>query len=317
MRAENPSNLPGWVPTFSRLAGLVWSARIALAAGGRPDAALYFNGGLGDDIMCSAIARELRRRGTAKIWQLTPFADLFAGHPDLIPVPADFRLRRLCGMLGVPFFELQYPDHPPRHLIAVMCAASGISGDIELRPYVSVTDEEQRGGKRVPRRQIVVQTSSLGARFPFRNKQWPAERFQTVVDALIGEFDIVQLGAPTDPGLRGVLDLRGKTTIRETAAILAASELFLGLVSGLMHLARAVECRSVIVYGGREHPTQSGYAANENLYWTGSCAPCWQRDDCDYDRICMQEILPDAVIDAVHRQAARHGEPLAIDRATI
>ena len=62
----------------------------------------------------------------------------------------------------------------------------------------------------------------------------------------------------------------------------------LDLSAGVMHLARAVDCRSVIIYGGREHPSQSGYSANENLYWSGACAPCWLRNDCNYGRICMQ-----------------------------
>src|SRR5205823_6495421 len=153
-------------------------------------------------------------------------------------------------------------------------------------PYVVLSESEKRTGKIAHRPQIAMQSSSLSARFPMRNKQWPAERFQTVADALKDEFDLVQVGASSDPPLTGALDLRG-TSVRQLAAILSASRLFIGLAGGLTHLARAVECRSVIVYGGREHPSQSGYSANENLYWSGPCAPCWQRNDCSYDRVCM------------------------------
>jgi hypothetical protein len=317
MNAEIPSNLPGWVPTPSRLAGLLWSAKLAVAAGGFPDIGLFFNGGLGDDIMCSAVARELRRRGTRKIWQFTTFPEIFDHNPDVIAMPADFRLRRLCRLFGVPCLELEYPHPPPAHLIATLCAAAGIRGEIELRPGFVLTEAEKSAGRVTGRPQITIQTSSLSARFPMLNKQWPAERFQRVADGLAAEFDLVQLGAPSDFEVCGALDLRGKTKVRETASILSASRLFIGLVGGLMHLARAVECRSVIIYGGREHPSQSGYSANENLYWDGACAPCWQRNDCDFDRICMAEIRPDAVIAAVGRQAERYGTPLAIDRATL
>ena len=136
-----------------------------------------------------------------------------------------------------------------------MCALAGVRGEVELRPNVMLTAAEKGGGKVTGRRQVAIQTSSLGARFPMLNKQWPAERFQTVADGLADQFDLVQVGAPSDSELRGVIDLRGKTTTRETAAILSASHLFVGLVGGLMHMARAVECRSVIIYGGgREHP---------------------------------------------------------------
>jgi hypothetical protein len=317
MNTQQRSNLPSWVPTLTRLSGLVWSSKIALSAGGLPSIGLYFNGGLGDDVMCSAVARELKKRGTKTIWQLTSFPEVFVGNGDVVAVPADFRLLRLCRLFGIPCVELEYPSPPPRHLIATICAEAGIRGEVELRPYVVLSEAEKRAGKVVPRPQIAIQTSSLAARFPMLNKLWPHERFQLVTNALKDEFDFVQLGAPSDPELHGALDLRGKTTVRESAAILSASRLFVGLVSGLMHLARAVECRSVIVYGGREHPSQSGYSANENVHWSGPCAPCWQRNACDYERMCMSEISPEQVIAAVRRQAGRYGTPLTVERASI
>jgi hypothetical protein len=317
MNIRPRAGIPSWVPTPSRLAGLAWSARVALAVGGLPNIALYFNGGLGDHIMCSAVARELRKRGTKTVWQLTSFAELFTGNSDVVAVPADFRLHRLCALFGIRCIDLEYPSPPPTHLIAEMCAKAGVRGVVDLCPRVMLTDAERGAGKVVPRSQIVIQTSSLAARYPMRNKQWPHERFQLVVDVLKTEFDLVQLGDASDPTLRDVLDLRGKTTVRQSAAILSQSRVFIGLVSGLMHLARAAECRSVIVYGGREHPSQSGYSANENIHWNGPCAPCWLRNDCDFDRRCMSEILPEHVIAAARRQVDLFGTPLVVDQAEI
>jgi hypothetical protein len=317
MTIDRSSRLPSWIPTFGRVSGLIWSAKTAIAAGGLPDIGLFFNGGVGDDLMCSAVARELRKRGTKTVWQLTAHAELFTGNDDVVAVPADFRLRRLCGFFRVPCIELEYPHPPPRHIIATLCEAVGITGDVELRPRIVLSEPERRGGKVTARPQIAIQTASLAARFPMRNKLWPPERFQRVANELSRDFDLVQLGAPSDPMLTHALDLRGKTTLRQAAAILAGSHVFVGLVSGLMHMARAVDCRAVIVYGGREHPSQSGYSANENLYWDGACAPCWLRNDCAYDRVCMSEILPEQVIAAVRRQADRYGTPLAVDRADI
>ena len=68
------------------------------------------------------------------------------------------------------------------------------------------------------------------------------------------EATILQIGHPDDPPLSGVTDLRGQTTTRELASILKNSLLHIGLVSFPMHLARAVDCRAVIVFGGREGP---------------------------------------------------------------
>jgi hypothetical protein len=266
--------------------------------------------------MLTAVARELKKRGERKIWLFTAVPSLFGGNSDFVPVPADFRLHRLCRFFGVRLVQIDYRDNPPAHLIAMMCKKAGLEGEVELRPYLVLSDEARRAGKIASRPQIAIQTSSLAARYPMRNKSWPHERFQVVADALREDFDLIQVGMPSDPLLHGVLDVRGNT-VKETAAILCASRLFIGLATGLMHVARAVDCRSVIVYGGREHPSQSGYSANENLYWGGPCAPCWLRNDCDYDRVCMREILPEQVIAAARRQVVRHGTPLPVDRVTL
>ena len=106
------------------------------------------------------------------------------------------------------------------------------------------------------------------------------------------------------------MDLRGQTSLRETAAILASSQLFVGQVGFLMHLARAVDCRSVIVYGGRETPEQSGYPCNVNLYSPVACSPCWRLNSCPFDRICLDMINADDVIAGVEQQVARAGATL-------
>src|SRR5262249_32322904 len=140
---------------------------------------------------------------------------------------------------------------------------------------------------------------------------------QEVVARLAGRFEIVQLGSPREPLLAGARDLRGRTTIRESAAILAQSRFHLGYAGFLMHLARAVDCRSVIVYGGRERPDQSGYIANEHIFTPLPCSPCWKRYDCDFQHRCMTQISVDDVMAAVDRIMSRRGSPLEVAHETI
>ena len=80
--------------------------------------------------------------------------------------------------------------------------------------------------------------------------------------------------------------------------------MFLGLVGFVMHLARAVECPSVIVYGGREPPELTGYACNTNLDSRPPCSPCWYYSHCEFDRRCLTAIAPAAVVNAVTRLLA-------------
>src|SRR5438067_13839590 len=115
------------IPTPSRITGLLWASKILIKAGRLPDIAISIRGGqggLGDDIMCGIVARELRKRGCRRVWQFTRYGDLFAGNPDLGAVPPDPRVRRLCDLIGIRSVELAYP--PPRrpHIIALMCGSA-------------------------------------------------------------------------------------------------------------------------------------------------------------------------------------------------
>ena len=82
---------------------------------------------------------------------------------------------------------------------------------------------------------------------------------QSVVNALSRNFQVIQLGSSQDVALDKVTQLAGKTTIREAGLFLRQATLFIGLEGALMHLARAVDCPSVIVWGGRLKPSQIGY----------------------------------------------------------
>ena len=160
-------------------------------------------------------------------------------------------------------------------------------------------------------------SSGLDAKHAMRNKNWSLAKYQGVVSALRDRYDFVQVGSRNDPPLDGVLDLRGQTSLRETAAVVPRSLAFVGQVGFLMHLARAVDCRAVIVYGGRETPAQSGYRCNENLYSAVHCSPCWRLNTCPYDRMCLERIEVRHVTDALERQVERTGTALEVDTDTI
>jgi ADP-heptose:LPS heptosyltransferase len=303
-----------------------WSVKTLLTQGLPPEG-YYFFGGIGDVLLCSAVFHELRRRGHSPVRMMSQHNDLFLHNPDVAErLAVEPRLIELGKRLGrrliAPEYALPYiPEEdrhpaPPYPIIARMCETVGITGEVSIRPYMYLTDDEKSAG-RVARRQVAVISSGMSAHHQIANKQWYPERFQAVVDSLADRFDFVQLGHPSDPPLAGALDLRGKTTLRESAAILSQSLAFLGQIGLLMHVARAVDCRSVIVYGGREHPDQSGYISNENLYTPLPCAPCWKLNACDYDHECMRRIQPSDVTAALERTAARYGTALETDTYTV
>lgn len=286
---------------------------------GLPDYVIQYFGGIGDDLLCSTIAHEIRARDSdARIWMLTRFPELFLGNPDIDRVLDSERYWYLwySPTLRSRRLELAYTkekssesrrkeDLPPaEHILAIMCRKARLQGNITLRPYLFLADEERRTSRRA-KMQVVIQCIGAASRSAMVNKLWKVERFQNVVNRLKDRWGpsiaLIQIGASDDPALEGIEDLRGQTSIRESAVLLNASDCFVGTVGFLMHLARSVECRSVIIYGGREHSWQSGYVCNENLDSDVECAPCWKWNDCDYDRKCMDIISVETVVSAVER----------------
>lgn len=294
----------------------LWAA-YTLARYGWPRKFVFYNSGVGDDLLCTTVVRELYKRKSGKVWIGTKYCELFEGNSGATAVPAgDWRFGALASVLGADIRPLWYTQYdpaddrdpePPLHFAAMMCRKAGITGEIAVRPYVYLGQEEIIEGRLVAD-QIAVQSTTRAAATPLQNKEWMPERFQSVVDSLASRFNLVQLGSPTDPKLGNVVDLRGKTTLRQAAAVLSNSRLFVGLAGGLMHLARAVDCPSVIVYGGRERPEISGYICNKNVKSDQPCSPCWQRNRCDYDRVCMTSIDPSMVLEAIHESLAESPE---------
>lgn len=306
---------------ISPFAGVVNRARL-----GFPRHFFQGTGGMGDDLICSCIFRELKKRGSPSIAFATQYPSLFERNHDVNEVISIRNTRSDKWLqLGLPFVRMAYAnynpvtdgDEPPaEHILIKLLRLAGAKGPAELRPYVFLTKEEFAAGK-LADGQVVMQSSGLSGAFAMRNKEWFPHRFQEVCSELRTDVQVIQLGSKDDPKLEGALDLRGKTSLRESAAILANSYVFIGLVGFLMHLARAVDCRSVIVYGGREKPSQTGYVANKNLYTQVKCAPCWLRNPCDYDRKCMDVITSRQVIDAAADQISRYGSLLEIQVAQL
>jgi ADP-heptose:LPS heptosyltransferase len=307
--------------TLSPFAGVFNRIRLGL-----PRYYFHGTGGIGDDLMCTTVFRELKKRSQSRIAMATPHPALFERNSDVDHLihHARPRLDYWLGA-GLPFRRLGYAKYFPEtdgdeplseHVQIKLCRLAGISGPVELRPYLFLAPEEFAAGK-LSGEQVAMQSSGLGATYPMKNKEWYPQRFQEVCSELRRDLQVVQIGAATDPKLEGAIDMRGKTTLRQSAAILANSLAFVGLEGFLMHLARAVDCRSVIIYGGRLKPSQIGYVCNKNLYTQVRCAPCWLRNPCDFDRKCMSMITPEQVVAATAEQIGKFGTLLEVQTANL
>lgn len=302
--------------------------RRALRRAGWPDWVVYFGGqGFGDDLLLTAVLHELRRRDSGRLAVITRLTDLFAHSPDVdVVLHNDWPVLEAQLRRGRPGVHPQYyraseiPDvdgAPPWHIIAEMCHQIGLHGEVTLQPHLYLQPGELADRRRAPsgRPRIAIQSMAQGSLNAAPNKVWTPGRYQEVVDRNRHRFDFVQLGTLHDTPLAGAEDRRGRTTPRESALVLAQCDAAVCYTGFLMHLARAAGTRSVVVFGGREHPAISGYPCNENLFTSLPCSPCWRRQTCVADHACMTAISAADVSAALDRALTRRADPL--ETATV
>ncbi len=267
------------MPTLNGIQCRLWSLR-----GRKPARVCYSNGGIGDELMLTAIAAAARAAGLP-LDIIAAYPALWHGNSDPASLQTGvdrwhYASRR--GWIPTTVVHLGYQTSQPLHIAEQMAQHVGIKLADGWRPVLHTRLATTRDP-----RLIVVQNSCSGARYSATTKEWPQDRWQALVRRLAGEFRIVQIGTTSDPALGSTEDLRGRTTLHEAAGLLSGAGCFLGLESGLMHVAAATRSPAVIIYGGRTRPHETGYQFNWNLTRAPSCAGCSINTGCPHELICL------------------------------
>jgi heptosyltransferase-1 len=135
------------------------------------------------------------------------------------------------------------------------------------------------------------------------NKNWPDESWNELIQLLSGVGTIIEVGAVDETscpsGLVHYIDLRGKTTLQELIACVAAADVLVGPDSGPMHIAAAVGTPAVVILGGYDLRENIAYSGNKILDTRIHCSPCWLRSPCPIEQQCLREVLPKNVEKAV------------------
>lgn len=262
---------------------------------------VYANGGLGDELLLTVVTRAARDAGTP-LHVLSNQPDVWRDNPDPLSVQVGvdrwFYARRR-GWLNTEIVHLAYQSGNGRHVAAQMAERAGIGLPPEWRPILIVRPPPQDH----PRR-LVLQNSCRGARYAAETKEWPQERWHDLARRLGSDFELVQVGTSADPPLPGARDLRARTTLREVAELMMGAAAFVGLESGLMHVAAAVRTPAVIIYGGRTRPAETGYPFHRNLTRSPACAGCGLNTGCPHAVMCM-DIPVEEVEQAVRETSVR------------
>jgi heptosyltransferase-2 len=139
-----------------------------------------------------------------------------------------------------------------------------------------------------------------------RAKRWPAERFAAVADMLAESAgaEIVLVGAGEELNIseevarhmraRPVV-LTGRTDLAQTAGLLRAADLLVTNDTGPAHVAAAVGCPVVVIFGPTNPVTTRPFSASaEVVRRPPDCAPCMLRD-CPIDHRCMTAVTAEEV----------------------
>lgn len=147
-----------------------------------------------------------------------------------------------------------------------------------------------------------------------KERQWDAARFRDVARWLNSKnMDVVIVGGKEDiptsrlisDGLSRVINLAGKTSLYETAKILASSKLLISSDSGIMHLAVAVGTPVVALFGpGIESKWAPRDGVSIVINRRLPCSPCTRYGytiACPRNARCIMEIGVDDVIEAANK----------------
>lgn len=132
-----------------------------------------------------------------------------------------------------------------------------------------------------------------------RNKAWPWERWQDLVDALPRvPFCQLDYGKPM---LRGVQALPSKT-FRQALAHVDRCSVLVTTDGALHHAAAALETDSIVLWGGLASPLNLGYSSQTNLWWGEQ--PCGKAYKCSHCEAAMKAITLDEVLEALNEMCA-------------
>ncbi|HVO93154.1 MAG TPA: glycosyltransferase family 9 protein [Terriglobales bacterium] len=154
----------------------------------------------------------------------------------------------------------------------------------------------------------------VGTRWP--SKQWFPSQMARCVELLRAEYQLgaVLLGSAAERELAAdvvaetqtpVVDLVGRTSLREAVGIIQRAAVAIGPDTGLMHIAAAVKTPVISLWGATS-PNRTGPYGFKDFTIQGEapCVPCYRRR-CSIGRICLRSITTGQIADKVATALSR------------
>ncbi len=201
-------------------------------------------------------------------------------------------------------------------------------GDAPKRFRIPIRDDDRTQAAALLRESGTGDACDYAIVFPaarWETKIWPAERFAEVIDRLAADHGLrtVLAGGHADaPLCRTVaeacragpkpVDLAGRTSLRQAAALIEKARLAITNESGPMHLADVLGCPLVAVLGPTSPDRTGPYLQRDAVVRLDvPCSPCRRKRlaKCPESHVCMNDVHVERVLAAADRKltSAREG----------
>ncbi len=137
-------------------------------------------------------------------------------------------------------------------------------------------------------------------------KHWLASRWSELAQQIMAQrgVPVIMLGGPGDVAAAAdiqaendkIVNLVGKSSLTQTAAIIKQSALLIGVDTGLTHMGIAFNVPTLALFGSTCPYTDTTHENARVLYHKMECSPCRRNPSCEGDFSCMKKITVDEIM---------------------
>jgi len=137
-------------------------------------------------------------------------------------------------------------------------------------------------------------------------KHWVEARWPVLAEQIMAQrgIPVMMLGGPADVAAAArihaangeIINLVGKSSLTQTAAVIKQSALLVGVDTGLTHMGIAFDVPTLALFGSTCPYTETTHDNARVLYHKMSCSPCRRNPSCDDDFTCMKKLTIEEIM---------------------